>query len=159
MDRGGRPGSGPSAAAEGVSAVNNVQRRMAALWVFVVLNYLYCDVLALMNPVYLRQVLAGQVGAITMSEDFLLAAAVLMEIPMAMVLVTRVAGYRVNRTANLAAGALMTLVQAATLALGAPPSYYLFFSTIEIAGTAAIVRCAWTWRPAPILAVPAGASR
>jgi len=40
----------------------------------------------------------------------------------------------------------MTLVQSATLLLGAPALYYAFFSVIEIAGTALIVRCAWGWR-------------
>ena len=49
----------------------------------------------------------------------------------------------------------MTLVQAATLFLGTPPAYYLFFSVIEIACTAAIVRCAWTWHaPQPAVLAP-----
>jgi hypothetical protein len=147
--------------------VTNVQGRLAAAWLFVVLNYLYCDVIGLMDPHLLRQVLSGRVGELTMSAGFLLGASVLMEIPIAMVLVSRIAGYRFNRTANLAAGALMTVVQATSLIIGTPTAFYVFFSVIEIACTASIVRCAWTWRPQqpviavpePVIAVPAAATR
>ena len=47
---------------------------------------------------------------------------------------------------NIVAGAIMTVVQAATLFLGTPALYYGFFSAIEIATTAFIVWYAWRWR-------------
>jgi hypothetical protein len=140
--------------------VTHVQNRLAAAWIFVVLNYLYCDVTGLMDAHLLRQFLTGQVGGLTLSAGFLLGASVLMEIPIAMVLVSRVAGYRVNRTANVAAATVMTAVQLASLATGTPTAYYVFFSVIEIACTAGIVRCAWTWRPQqPVTIVQADAAR
>ncbi len=112
-------------------------------------NYLYCDVLALMDSGYLKQVMTGSVNGIHMTPGFLLGASILMEIPTAMVLLSRVLGYRANRWANLIAGAFMTLVQLATLFLGSGPTiYYVFFSVIEIACTALIVWYAWKW-PAP----------
>jgi hypothetical protein len=126
--------------------MTGVQGRLAAAWVFVVLNYLYCDVLGLMDAHLLRQYLTGRVGGLAVTGGFLLGASVLMEIPIGMVLVSRVAGYRVNRPANLVAGTVMTVVQAASLFAGTPTAYYIFFSVIEIACTAGIVRCAWTWR-------------
>jgi hypothetical protein len=133
--------------------MTGTQRRLAAAWVFVVLNYLYCDVLGLMDAHLLRQFLTGTVAGMEVTGGFLLGASVLMEIPIGMVLISRVAGYRVNRAANLIAGAVMTLVQAGSLFTGRPTAYYLFFSVIEIACTVAIVRGAWTWRapePAPV---------
>jgi hypothetical protein len=39
----------------------------------------------------------------------------------------------------------MTLVQLASLSVGKPALYYLFFSAIEISTTAAIVWMAWRW--------------
>jgi hypothetical protein len=133
------------------AAVTGVQGRLAAAWIFVILNYLYCDIVGLMDAELLRQYLGGEVGGMTIDGGFLLGASVLMEIPIGMVLVSRVAGFRVNRAANIAAGTVMTAVQAATLFLGAPTAYYVFFSVIEIACTAGIVRCAWTWRaPEPV---------
>jgi hypothetical protein len=68
-----------------------------------------------------------------------------MEIPIAMVLLSRILNYKANRWANIIAGIIMTLVQSATLFTATPTSYYLFCSIIEIAATIAIVWLAWKW--------------
>lgn len=115
----------------------------STLWLFATLNYLYCDVVSLMDPNLLKQYLAGSVGGMALTPGFLLAAGVLVEIPMAMILLSRVLGSRANRWANVGAGALMTVVQATTLLAGKPALYYVFFSVIEIGTTAAIVWLAW----------------
>ena len=52
----------------------------------------------------LKQFLAGRVGGMEFTQGVLLAIGVLMEIPMAMVLLSRLLKYRTNRVANLGAG-------------------------------------------------------
>ena len=47
-------------------------KTLSILWVFATVNYLYCDVLALMDHDYLRQVLTGSVGGVDMTPGFLL---------------------------------------------------------------------------------------
>jgi hypothetical protein len=89
--------------------------------------------------------LTGNIDGLELSPGFLLGAAILIEIPISMVLLSRVLPYRANRWANIAAGALMTFVQSATLFVGVPAPYYLFFSVIEIATTVLIVWFAWKW--------------
>jgi len=116
------------------------------LWIFVALNYLYCDIVSLMDPELLPQYLRGNINGLELTPGFLLGAAILVEIFIAMVLLSRVLPYRANRWANIAAGALMTAVQSASLFVGAPATYYLFFSVIEIATTVVIVWFAWNWR-------------
>jgi threonine/homoserine/homoserine lactone efflux protein len=69
----------------------------------------------------------------------------MMEIPIAMVILSRVLKYGLNRWFNIIAGIIMTLVQIMSLFVGAPTSYYVFFSIIEISCTAFIVWYAWTW--------------
>jgi MFS family permease len=129
---------------------------LSTLWIFATLNYLYCDVVSLMDRKSLQGYLAGTVGSLHVTQGFLLGATALVEIPIAMVLVSRVARYRPNRWANIAAGTVMTVVQIGTLFAGTPTAYYLFSSVIEIACTAVIVWYAWTWRLAPAAAaVPA----
>ena len=118
---------------------------LSTLWIFVMFNYLYCDVMTLMDPEVLNQLLTGTVGNIEMTEGFLLAAAVLMEIPIAMVLLSRVLSYKANRWANIIAGTIKTVVMILTMFVGTPTLYYLFFGTIEIVCTAFIVWYAWTW--------------
>jgi uncharacterized BrkB/YihY/UPF0761 family membrane protein len=117
------------------------QTVLSTLWIFVVLNYLYADiVLLIVKPA------ASQTAAARMTGGVVLGFAVLMEISLVMVLLSRVLPYRANRWANIVAGAESTGFVAFPLFGGAPPPYYIFFSTIEIACTLFIVWYAWTWR-------------
>lgn len=111
--------------------------RLSTLWLFATLNYIYCDVITVMDP--------ANHSPIALTQGFLLGAAVLVEIPMAMVLSSRLLPYRANRWANIIAGAVMVVVQLASLFVAVPAMYYVFFSVIEIATTALIVWFAWRW--------------
>ena len=128
-----------------IAEIKDQKGILSTLWIFAMFNYLYCDVLALMNSDYLKQVLTGNVAGIHFTPGFLLGAGILMEIPTAMVLLSRVLKYGANRWTNLIAGAFMTVVQIASLLVGSPTLYYVFFSVIEIACTAFIVSYAWRW--------------
>ena len=123
--------------------MDRMKSTISTLWLFATVNYLYCDVVSLMDPNLLKQYLAGSVHGVPMTPGFLLAAGILVEIPMAMILLSRILGPGANRWANLGAAALMTVVQLATLLAGKPALYYVFFSVIEIGTTAAIVWLAW----------------
>jgi Family of unknown function (DUF6326) len=110
---------------------------LSTLWLFATLNYLYCDVVTVMDPV--------KHGSIQLTQGFLLGAAILVEIPIAMVLLSRILKYRASRWANIIAGTIMTAVQILTLFVAVPTLYYVFFSAIEITCTALIVWYAWRW--------------
>ncbi len=118
---------------------------LSTLWIFAMLNYLYCDIMGLMDANLLKQYLTGNVNGMALNEDFLLIAAILMEIPIAMVLLSRILSHKANRWANIIAGTLMTLAQTATLFASTPAKYYLFCSIIEIGTTIAIVWLALKW--------------
>lgn len=126
--------------------MEGIRSRLSTLWIFATLNYLYCDVVTLMDPNLLREFLAGNIGSMPISQGFLLAAGALVEVPIAMVLVSRILGFRPNRVVNIAAGAVMTAVQLSSLVVRTPALYYVFFSVIEIACTSVIVWYAWRWR-------------
>lgn len=119
---------------------------LSTLWIFVTLNYLYCDVLGHMDPEVLNQLISGDLGFVKITPTFLLMGSVLMEIPIAMVLLSRVLKHKVNRIFNIIAGSIMTLVQTSSLFAGDLSPSYAFFSAIEISTTAFIVLYAWTWR-------------
>lgn len=124
----------------------NKQTVLSTCWIFTVLNYLYCDVLSLMDAHLLRQYFEGNVGGMAITQEFLLGASVLMEISISMVLLSRILPYKSNRIASIAAGFITTAVQALTLFMGRPANYYLFFSVIEISTTTFILLSAWRWR-------------
>ena len=124
--------------------MQDIRVRLSTLWVFMLLNYLYCDVLGLFDPTTPKN----------MTQDALLAASLLMEIPIAMVILSRVLKYRPNRWANVAAGAFMALVQVSSMFVGTLTIYYAFYSAIEIPCLLFIVWTAWRWaEPAPASAI------
>ena len=126
--------------------MHDMKVKLSTLWIFAALNYLYCDVVSLMDPGLLRQYLTGRVNGLDFTQGFLLGAAILVEIPIAMVLVSRLLPRgQANRWANLVAATIMTVVQAASLFAGTPALYYAFFSALEIAATVAIWWLAWRW--------------
>jgi len=99
-----------------------------------------------MDASLLNQFITGTVGGIEVSQGFLLGASILMEIPIAMILLSRILEYSANRWANIIAGFIMTVVQLSSLFFGsAPTTYYIFFSIIEIACTSFIIWYAWKW--------------
>ena len=117
----------------------------STLWIFATLNYLYCDVMSLMDPVLLKQYLSGTVNGMGVNGNFLLGAAILMEVPIGMVLLSRILRHKANRLANIIAGLIMTIVQTLTMFIGMPAPYYLFCGSIEILTTAFIAWYAWKW--------------
>lgn len=123
-----------------------IKALLSTLWIFAVLNYLYCDVLSLFDPSTLNQLIKGSAGEIKVTQEFLMGASVLMEISMSMVLLSRVLSRRANRITNIAAGIITTLVQISSLFFGTKPTiYYIFFSVIEISTTAFIAWYAFEW--------------
>lgn len=119
---------------------------LSTLWIFVTLNYIYCDILSLMDQNILSQFLTGEVDGMLITPGFLLAGAFLMEIPIALVLLSRILKYKSNRWANITGGLIKTAAMTATMFVGVPSGYYLFFGSIEIACTIFIVYYAWTWK-------------
>ena len=124
---------------------------LSTLWIFAMFNYIYADVYGLFfNPVLqkelMKQLAAGYVGSIQITQEFVLVTAVLMETAIAMVLLSRVLKYGANRWANIAAGIFHTAFVSWSLFGETQPLFYMFFAAIEIACTLFIVWYAWKWR-------------
>ena len=128
--------------------MHGTKERLSLLWIFVLLNYLYADVVALFAVVGSPNL----ADAPHLPPWALLASAVLMEIPIAMIVASRLLPFRANRLANIIAGSVLTLINASLTyvppLLGArTPALpeYLFFATIETVCTSVIVWQAWSW--------------
>jgi len=116
---------------------------LSTLWIFVTVNYIFCDVLSIMESGFFNDLMTG---AEVFNQEFLLGAAILMEIPFAMIILSRVLKYKVNRWANILAGIIMTVVQFISFFIGGPPTlHYIFFSIVEIAGLLFIIWYATRW--------------
>jgi hypothetical protein len=127
--------------------MHDIRERLSLLWLFALLNYLYADVVGVWA-------IAGtRISFTPLASWALMASAVLMEIPIAMILLCRLLPFRANRLANIIAGVVLTGVNGfltyvpPLLGWGSPPAFpeYLFFATIETVCTLIIIRQAWTW--------------
>ena len=127
--------------------MHDTKERLSVLWIFALLNYLYADVLALWA-------IAGSRNSFEPLPSWaLMGSAILMEIPIAMILASRLLPFRANRIANIITGSLLTLVNGFLTFVpplagwGRPPALpeYLFFATIETVATSVIIWQAWTW--------------
>lgn len=120
---------------------------LSTAWVFVILNYIYNDIFSLMDSSVLNQFLTGNIDGMIIDQTFLFYGAILMEIPIAMVLLSRVLTFKLNKVLNIIAGLIKTVAVVGSMFVGTGVSmYYLFFGSIEIAGTLFIVWYAWTWK-------------
>jgi hypothetical protein len=127
--------------------MHDIKERLSLLWLFALLNYLYADVVGLWA-------MAGtRISFQAFPPWALMGSAVLMEIPIAMILLCRLLPFRANRWANIVAGFVVTLINGFLTYVpplagwGRPPAFaeYLFFATIETVCTSFIIWQAWTW--------------
>lgn len=141
--------------------MHDTRERLSLLWIFALLNYLYADVVALFA-------IAGTGNSFEPLPPWaLMGSAVLMEIPIAMIVASRLLSFRANRLASIIAGTLLTLINgfltfvAPLLGWGRPPAFaeYLFFATIETVCTSIIIWQAWTWSGAEASTSQAAAGR
>lgn len=128
--------------------MHDIKQRLSLFWLFALLNYLYADVLALFD------IIGSRDPAPHLPQWALLGSAVLMEIPIAMILASRLLPFKANRLANIIAGAIETLAVISMqfvypLASGAWHEHmfasYLFFGTIETVCTSVIIWQSWNW--------------
>ncbi len=119
---------------------------LSTLWIFVIVNYIFCDVFTLFYAPDLKQFLTGTVGDIKLTQSFLLTFAIIMEFALLMILLSRVLKYSLNRWLNIIGGIFFTLIQAGTLLDGDFTFHYLFFSIVEMSATVSITWVAVGWR-------------
>jgi hypothetical protein len=119
---------------------------LSTLWIFLTVNFIFCDVFTLMHPDDLRNILEGKIGDIEMTQEFLLAFAVIMEIPMIMIVLSRFLRYKVNRVLNIVFGVFLLIIQVWSLTTGDNSLHYIFFSVIEIITCGFIIWIAWKWK-------------
>lgn len=125
----------------------NVKLKLSALWVAMMLLYIYADILSLFRPGQIAEVMDGRMGPFPVTQASLLTAAILMIIPAVMVFLSLTLKSRVNRWTNITLGVLYTFVNISNL-IGETWVYYLSFGIMEIVLTVLIVWQAWKWRNA-----------
>jgi Family of unknown function (DUF6326) len=124
----------------------DMKARLSTMWMFVMLNIIFADILSFLSPGFLQEVSSGQAGGVQITPEFLLVVAIVTEIAIAMIVLSRFLDYRLNRWANIAAA----IVTAAYVIVGGSTApHYLFLATTEVLGCGLIFWFAWRW-PQPV---------
>lgn len=116
------------------SITDKTRMILSTLWIYMVANYIYCDVFSLMEPVFIQALAAGgHFGDITITKEFLFMFSVVMQIPVVMIVLPRVLPGRLNRVINLIAALIMAMIQIWSFGAGSESTpHYIFFSVIEL---------------------------
>jgi hypothetical protein len=122
----------------------HVKFKLSALWVSVMLCYIYGDYFGLWQPGQLQGMLEGKMGPLGPTTQLVLVGtSVMMAIPSVMVFLSLVLRPHLNRWVNIILGVLYTLIIIVTM----PGSwaFYIFFGIVEVVLTALVVWYAWNW--------------
>lgn len=130
----------------------DIRSRLSTLWIFVLFNMAFADIIGFIEPGTLEAMLAGDFG-IEITPVLVVVISLVQAIPIAMIAVSRLLNnQRVNRWANIVAGVLTLLY--ITGGGSWDKTSYIVFVSIEIVGLLAIIWSAWRWSvPARINAV------
>ncbi|MEJ2598253.1 MAG: DUF6326 family protein [Anaerolineales bacterium] len=137
----------------------NVRIKLSALWISLMLLYIYADILGFYTPGNIESVVAGEIGGIQITEGFLFMMAMWMAIPSVMVFLSLTLKANLNRwvflsltlKANLnrwvhvLVGIISLVALGATFFVGEFSARYTFQAILESVLIALIVWYAWKW--------------
>lgn len=119
-----------------------MREKLSTLWMVVMLNMAFADILS-----FMMEYSNGLTSETQATQSLMLIAAVLLEIPIVMIILSRVLKYRINRWVNIVASVITILF---VIGGGSLYLHYLFFAFIEVGCMLLIFWYAWRWRPTPV---------
>jgi len=123
----------------------SVKMKLSALWVALMLLYIYADIFSLFRPGQIEEMISGRMGPFPVTQGSLFATSVLMIIPAVMVFLSLTLKPKADRWANIILGVLYTFVNISNQ-IGEPWMYYIAYGVVELAASLLIVWYAWKWR-------------
>ena len=112
--------------------------KFSTLWIVVVCNIAMADIFG-----FMMDLMAGSLTPeVQVPQVGMLIFAIIMEIPIVMIILSRILKYGVNRWANIIA-AVITIVF--VIAGGSLNIVYMFFAAVEIVCLLVIIWSAWKW--------------
>jgi hypothetical protein len=132
---------------QGERKVNSIKKidtkaLLSTLWIVVMINMLKADILSLNIPGAAEELAKTAASAGTPIPQLMLGGAIMMEISTAMIILSRVLKYGLNRWVNI----IVSLITIAFV-VGGGVSYphYIFIATVEVICLLLIIWIAWKW--------------
>lgn len=122
--------------------MNDLGTRISTLWIVVMFNMAFADIVGFLQPGALQGVEGP--GGVPITQGLLLVVALLIEIPIAMIFVSRILKPGPNRWANTIAAVITSVFVLGGGSMELP--FYAFFAAVEVACMALIVWSVWSRR-------------
>ena len=116
---------------------------LSSLWIAVMINMLKADIFSLNIPGSAEEVARTAASAGASIPQLMLIGAIMGQLGIAMIILSRVLKYGINRWVNIVAG-IVTIVYIWGGAASYP--HYIFIATVETLCLMLIIGFAWTWR-------------
>jgi hypothetical protein len=116
---------------------------LSSLWIMVMINMLKADILSLFIPSATEEVVKTSASTGATIPQLMLGAAVMGQLAIAMIILSRVLKYGINRWANI--GVSIVIIAYIWGGMAAYP-HYIFIATVETLCLLLIIGLAWTWR-------------
>ncbi len=118
---------------------NDIKSKLSLLWVFVLFNMAYADILSLMDA---TSEIRKRMNGIFISPNELLTGAILMETPIIMIVLSRFLPFKINKWVNIAVAVLNIFA----VVSGGHGAYYMFFAAVEVLAMLLIIWLSWKWK-------------
>lgn len=116
---------------------------LSTLWIVVMINMLKADILSLYIPGSAEELARTSASVGTPIPQLMLGGAIMMEVSIAMIILSRVLRYGVNRWVNI----IVSLITIAfVVGGGATYPHYIFIAAVEVICLLLIIVLAWMWR-------------
>lgn len=90
------------------AASMDIKEKISVLWIVVMINMVFADILSFMLPGALNDIMAGNTP-FKITQGIMLVFAILLEIPIAMIFLSRILKHRANRLTNIIASVIRRL--------------------------------------------------
>ena len=121
----------------------HVKEVISLLWIVVMFSMVFADILGFITPGSLQEMMTGYAGKMKITQSMLFIFAILLEIPIAMIFLSRVLKKALNRILNIAAS-IITIVF--VIAGGSTTLHYIIFASIETVCMLAIIVMCIKWK-------------
>lgn len=117
--------------------------KLSTLWIFFLLNMIFRDIHEFVEPGFIEEIMTGTFNGNPITEEMLLLGGVMIEVPIVMVLLSRLLPYRANRWANIIAAVIYISL---LIIFGATDLDDTFHLIVEIAALSFVIWSAVRWR-------------
>jgi hypothetical protein len=121
----------------------NKKMILSTLWIVVMMNMIFADILGFMLPGALAEIMTGYGGSVKLTQGAMLIAALFLEIPIAMIFLSKVLKHKTNRLLNIIAASITILF---VVGGGSLTLHYIFLAGIEVICMLAIIILSWKWK-------------